>query len=300
METRDVALLLDQLEETGGVRAVILSGMGEPFLHPGIREVVADVKRRGFALTVITNLLLADPRLVLDEGVDQLLVGIHAASGESYAAFHPGTGKDGWETLLGKLALFRDAGRRFKHVQVVCGTNAHELLEMVRLAHAYRAASVTFKLASLGGGTERCGLDAPGRRRLLETGVPAARNEAAALGVETNLDLLARQLASPGASIVPFAGTGCFMGYAYARVTVDREVLFCCDGEVRVGSLAGGASFAALWNGAEWQRLRERLRGGKYFPGCARCGKYAQNVALGAAFERRHGPERLRAVTGRA
>ncbi len=228
------------------------------------------------------------------------MFGVHAASREAYEAFHPGFTNGEWATLLAKLAVFAQAGRRFKHVQVICGTNAHELVEMVRFAASYRAASITFKLASLGNGTERCGLGAEGRRRLLEDGVPAARDAASELGVETNLDVFETQLRAGGRATARVAETGCFMGFAYARVTVEGDVLFCCDGEVRVGSLRDGTTFAALWNGPDWQRLRERLRAGAYFPGCARCGKLNQNVALAAAFERRYGLARLRAVTGRA
>ena len=42
-----VADLLNDVAELGGLRAVILSGMGEPFTHPDIYEMIAEVKRRG-------------------------------------------------------------------------------------------------------------------------------------------------------------------------------------------------------------------------------------------------------------
>jgi MoaA/NifB/PqqE/SkfB family radical SAM enzyme len=298
--TADVERLLDDLDELGGLRNVILSGMGEPFLHPGIEDVIAAVKRRPLHLTIITNLLLADPQRVLDLGVDQLLVGVHAASREAYEAFHPSFRDGEWDALLAKLRVFRGAGRRFKQVHVLCSVNADELSGMVALAAEMNAEAVTFKRASLKGGTERCGLDEAARRRLLEDGVPRAREAATRLDVFTNLDALERQLAAPGDETTPVGEPGCFMGFAYARVTVDADVLYCCDPTIRVGRLGDGTRFTDLWRGAAWQALRDRLRAGESFPGCSQCGKYNQNVALGRAFEGRYGAQRLLEVTGRA
>ncbi|KAA0254164.1 MAG: radical SAM protein [Acidobacteria bacterium] len=296
----DVDRLLDDLGTLGGLRSVILSGMGEPFVHPEIHAICESVKRRTLHLTVITNLLLADPGKVLSIGVDQLLIGVHAATAESYRAFHPGTGEAEWTRLLASLDRFAGAGKRFRHVQVICATNAHELPAMVRLAARYGAGGITFKLASLLDGTERVALSPEAREALVAEGIPSAREEASRLGVATNLDVLARQLSAGGARTAPIAETGCFMGYAYARVTVEGDVLYCCDTEVKVGSLASGARFSDLWLGPRWQDLRDRLRSGRYFEGCSRCGKYAQNVALGRAFEEAYGTRRLLQVTGRA
>ena len=68
------------------------------------------------------------------------------------------------------------------------------------------------------------------------------------------------------------------MGYVYARVTVAEEVLFCCDTQLRVGSLEQ-AEFEALWQGQAWQRWRERLADGQLPAGCSICGKYEQNLS---------------------
>jgi hypothetical protein len=68
------------------------------------------------------------------------------------------------------------------------------------------------------------------------------------------------------------------MGYVYTRITASLDVLYCCNTEVKVGSLAD-ARFAELWRGDAWQALRDRLRRGDYFAGCERCGKFEQNVA---------------------
>jgi MoaA/NifB/PqqE/SkfB family radical SAM enzyme len=296
----NIAELLDNLNDLGGLRSVIISGMGEPFVHPQIYDIVENIKRRDLFLTIITNLVLADPERVVALGIDQLLIGIHGASRESYEAFHPSFRNGEWEKLHTQLEYFSKAGKRFKHVHVICQTNAHELAAMIRQAHDLSAGAVNFKLASLLEGTERCAISEAQREDLLSRQIPEARAAASTLGVESNLDVFERQLLAGGHETAPIEETGCFMGYAYSRITVEGDVLYCCNTEIKVGSLRDGLAFSDLWRGASWQALRERLRAGSYFPGCSQCGKYNQNVALAAAFERHFGRVRLLEVTGRA
>lgn len=298
IELDTVAGILDDAAKLGGLRAVILSGMGEPFTHPEIYEMIAEVKGRGLHLTVITNLVAADPALIMGLRVDQLLVGIHGASEESYTAFHPSFSSREWNRLHEMLQGFAAAGRRYKQVHVICATNAHELPQMVEQAARYRAAQVNFKLAGLRGGTEGVRITETQRSVLLDSGVPRAQAVAARLGVETNLEVFAAQLGAGGGKTAPIEEIGCFMGYVYARVLVDGTVLYCCSTEVRVGHLSEGR-LDVLWRGAAWQGLRERLRRGEYFAGCQQCGKLNQNVQLGRRYEAVYGAERLLQVTGR-
>ena len=299
VEVPAVESLLDDVLGLGGLRAVIVSGMGEPFTHPDIYRILEAVKARGLHLTVITNLIPADPERVLALGVDQLLIGIHAASEGAYRAFHPSFQSDEWEVLHRMLARFQAAGRRYKHVQVICRTNAFELAEMVRLAHRYDAAQLNFKLAGLKEGTEATRITEDQRERLRAEGIPAAGALAVELGVATNLGVFAEQLAAGGEATAEIREVGCFMGYVYARVLVDGTVLYCCNTDVRVGTLAQGARFSELWNGPAWSALRARLRRGDYFASCDQCGKLNQNVKLAERFADAYGEARLLAVTGR-
>jgi MoaA/NifB/PqqE/SkfB family radical SAM enzyme len=298
VRVEQVQELLDDAASLGALKAVVISGMGDPFVHPQVYEILAAVKSRGLALTVITNLIPADPQRILALDVDQLLIGIHAASEEAYRAFHPSFRADEWQRLHRSLEEFRVAGRRYKHVQVICRTNAHELVGMVELAARYEALQVNFKLAGLKAGTEAVRITDAQRQRLEEEGLPAAWEAAQRLGVSTNLDVFASQVAAGGASTAPIADVGCFMGYVYSRILVDGTVLYCCNTDVVVGSLAE-ASFSELWRGSVWAGLRARLRAGDYFASCDQCGKLNQNVKLASRFEQRYGRQRLLEVTGR-
>jgi hypothetical protein len=123
----------------------------------------------------------------------------------------------------------------------------------------------------------------------------------AELGVHTNLELFAQQLAAgsdgDASATVPIADVGCFMGHVYTRITATLDVLYCCNTEVRVGSLAD-APLSELWRGAAWQALRDRLRRGDYFAGCARCGKFEQNQKWSQRVREQLGEAAWRAVTG--
>ena len=276
----DVALgLLDELAALGSVKRVVLSGMGDPLVHPDGHDLLEAAASR-FRVTLMTNLLAADIDRVVESGVDTVLASVQGVTPSTYAAFHPGWNEEHFFRLCGHLRRISRAGVHTKHVQVIERGTAEELSAMVRFGRRFRAVRVNFKLASLAAGTEDCGITSDQRERLLSTDVPQARDLARELGVATNLDLFERQLQAAGGdprATVPIEDVGCWMGFVYTRITAEQDVLYCCNTEVRVGSLRD-SSFADLWAGERWQTLRDRLGRGEYFPGCARCGKFEQNA----------------------
>ncbi|MGB7922979.1 MAG: radical SAM protein [Pyrinomonadaceae bacterium] len=286
------------LASMNSVEAVILSGMGDPFVNPDIYRIVEASKRHGWHVTVLTNALLADAGRVLASDVDMMLISVNGVSAQSYVAFHPNLTAHDFARLLSLLEQFADAGKRFKHVQVINRDTAREVPEMVRFAARYNAAHVTYKLASLGHGTESCAITEQQRERLKTEWIPEALAEAERLGVETNLDVFARQTEAGGLATAPVKEVGCFMGWTYARVTVEGKILFCCSTEVEVGDLAHG-KFSEQWFGARWNETRERLMRGHYFASCAQCGKLNQNVKIGRKVRERFGEPVYLARTGR-
>ncbi len=272
--------IVAQLAELGSIRAIILSGMGEPLTHPRIYDMIAAVKARGWALTMLSNLVAADIDRLASSGIDQLLVGVQGVTPGSYTAFHPGWTEAQFFAMCSYLRRLTSSGVRVKHVQVINRDTAEEVVSMVRFGHRYRADRVNFKLASLYGGTETCSVTEDQREWLVQVGLPQAVALAGQLGVSTNLDLFARQLSAAqthARATVPIEDIGCFMGYAYSRITVDLDVLYCCNTEVQVGSLRDG-NFGEMWHGQRWNQLRDTLAKGHYFKGCDKCGKLEQNA----------------------
>ncbi len=292
--------LLADIDSLGGLEAVVVSGMGEPFTHPQIYELLAAVKERGLHLTVITNLLAAKPERILELEVDCLLLGIHGASERSYLGFHPSWGPREWARLQATLAEFKARGRRGdKHVHVICRHNADELVAMVEQAERLAAAKINFKLASLRGGTEVAAISDAQRSSLQREWIAAAKARAEELGVVHNLDAFARQLEAGGRATAPIGEVGCFMGPLYSRITVDGTVLYCCNTDVVVGRLDADTSFSDLWRGPAWEALRAQMRRGEYLPSCSQCGKFNQNLTWSERVRERHGDERWLEVTGR-
>jgi len=292
LDAQVATALLDEIQSLGGLESIILSGMGEPFLHPHMGQIIAAVKARGLHLTIITNLVAADAEQILALAVDQLLVGIHAATLETYCAFHPGFGRAEWQRLHSALTRFCEAGRTFKHVHVICAANAHELPAMIAQGARYGTTQVNFKLASLGPGTEAVRITEEQRRQLLAKILPAAEDEAARLGVRQNLSVLRAQLGAGGAATATIDDVGCWLGYDYARVTATGTVLYCCSAEVEVGRLTAPGDFSRLWRGQVWQGLRERLACNRFFPMCQQCGKLNQNLKLAERFAAKVGGPR--------
>jgi MoaA/NifB/PqqE/SkfB family radical SAM enzyme len=293
---------LDALIAMGGLEAIILSGMGEPLLNPEVYAMIAYAHEAGLGVTIITNLLLLDQeRAFATDGTLELLTSINGVTQPVWHAFHAHPRADGWETLLRQLSGLRERGFKPKHVQVINNQNFHELVEMVHFAHEYPAQRINFKFASLTNGTEAVALTPAQKAELLEDLIPRAMGFARAYGIPTDLDAFAMQVDPGSHRTAPMEEIGCFMGFLYSRVTVEGDVLFCCNAKVKVTALPeeGEVDFAGMWRGSSWQGLRDIVRSGRYFPGCDQCGKFKQNVKWSERLRAQLGDEAWGALIGR-
>ncbi|MEO1273167.1 MAG: hypothetical protein AAFX99_34200, partial [Myxococcota bacterium] len=157
---------------------------------------------------------------------------------------------------------------------------------------------INFKFASLGNGTEAVALSRDQKEELCGDLIPRAQAFADAWNIPTDLEAFEAQVSMGDLRTAPIEEVGCFMGLLYSRVTVQGQVLFCCNTRVRVGHLDGPGSFAALWRGGRWQALRDSVRQGHYFQGCDQCGKFKQNWKWSSKLKERLAPEAFAALLG--
>ncbi len=282
-----------------GTEAVLLSGMGEPFLYPHIVPVIRAALDAGLRVTVMTNLItlpaaalpLGDPRL-------EFLVSVQGWDEASWRAFHGDVPRGGYAQLVENLGALRAAGNAPKMVQVVDRESYRGLPAMLDFAARHGAKRVSFKLASLGGGTEPLALSAAQQAELQRAVLPQALALAQQLPLDTDLAAFATQVQPDALSCAPMEAVGCFMGYLYGRVTPVGDLLFCCNTQLVVGRIGPEAPLRALWRGPQHQALRDALRAGRFFPGCERCGKYKQNLKWSQRLRERLGEDRFAELFG--
>ncbi len=269
MDAAVFARVLAEVADAGTER-IILSGGGEPFVHPRMVDFIAAVKGQGLALTVISNGTLCDFTQLAELRVDQMLINMSSASAATYAAYHPNQPEETFHQLTKGVASVR--GRiAINLVQVINTLNAHEIVAMIDLA-ARLGTRASFKLGDTPPGTQSLALDPAQRHTLRDEVIPQAIHRAKELAVKHNLLAFADQL---GQHIGRSEPPPCFAGYLYSRVYVDGRVFFCCE-HIEVGHIHE-APFGKIWTSAAYDAVRQRMHRGQVYPGCARCGKHDMN-----------------------
>lgn len=272
------ARIMNQLIDLGGLEQIILSGMGDPSLNDALPDMVRFAHHHGIGVTIITNLLAVDlPAILASQGELNLLVSVCGVTTSVWEAFHGGSFAGGFTRLVEQLELLRSNHFLPKHVQVINSQNFHQLPDMVRFAAEWPAKRVNFKFASLGNGTQSVALSSSQKEELLQSLIPRAQAIAQFKEIETDLDAFRTQISLTSHQTAPIADIGCYMGTIYCRITVDCELLYCCNTEISVGHLCDNVSFSQLWYGDSYARLRDRMARRDFFDTCQQCGKYKEN-----------------------
>jgi MoaA/NifB/PqqE/SkfB family radical SAM enzyme len=263
VELGHIEKLCDALRRLG-TREMVLTGEGEPLLHPQLPEIISLCKAAGLYVHLFTNGTLLDETAataLVDSGLDILRVSLWAASQEEYEKCYPGVNPDNLERTLNGVRLVSSLkAEREKNLPTIVLTgplNKHNrkgIEDKIRLAHEIGADAVTFtpfriwsdefSSEALSGPeiAEAC-QDLAQSRRLVES-----------LGMSHNLDeaILRFRLGQAFWGDIP-----CYIGWLHTHITVDGTVMPCGACPIPLGNLSD-SSFESIWNGPQYRAFRAR------------------------------------------
>ena len=256
--------LVEDLRAVGCTEDVVLSGKGEPLVHPRIADMIAHLKAAGIFTTLFTNGLLLDERIArasIENGLDLLYVSLSAATQETYEQLQTKPASGSYKKILQNIRrlidLRNDLGNRLPRVvmvDVLCNRNVEEVEAFAAMAADLGADLLRYQLAAIEPYNRSLALDARQLAALPEA-VARARATAKKAGMEVVANIQ-DQLQGEGInwSEERYLRTGCLAGWSFARTWADGTLSFCCSPKP-IGSLQR-ARFATWWNGPQYDHYR--------------------------------------------
>ncbi len=286
------------IEALPGLRPgrVLLSGRGEPLLHPEVERLLGALAALGIPVTIQTNGVAGpSPERLVELGVDRLLVNVSAGTPEDYEAVHTGRGHL-FEAVVSRLSRLRELGGRSGRPEVVLAAIVHEgnagtVASVVELAARVGATGVFLKGMEHRDEQLRHLMLTPAGRERVRAGLSRARALAEAHGIsldDVHLAQVAAAQGPEGSFTDDVAGGACYMGWYYLRVTCDGRVMFCCK-DKQVDHL-DRRELLRIWRSPAYHlwRLAGRDRDpdvGLLDERCRACSNFARNLEVHRALE---------------
>ena len=219
---------------------------GEPYLHPGMDDLVCVGKKAKLYVSTSTNAhYLNDARAeaIIGSGIDRLIISIDGAEQEAYSSYRIGGRLE--KVLAGTRAVMA-AKKRLKkqtpHVVwqfLVVGTNEHQLERLRQMAAEYGVDEFVVKTAQI---------EKPVDGHPLLTNNPALRRyDRSDEGVWTLRNPLLDR---------------CWRMWQGAVITWDGKVVPCCfdkDAAHAMGIAKDGAGFRKIWQSQRYHAFRKSI-----------------------------------------
>jgi len=266
------------LEQFPAMKQLHLQGLGEPLLHPRFFDMVRHAARRGIEVSTNSNLTALSERRAeacVKSGLARLHVSLDAAEAAAYEYIRVGARFD---KVLRNLGWLNEAKQRLRAsrpeiglVAVAMRRNLEQLPALVRLAHAYRAHSLSVqrlahdfsesslppRYRSMREFVDRETLDHEDPARV-QRWFDEARAAAAELGMTLRLPNVSpqpRPASLKGRSRCDWPWRGAYIAYS-------GEAMPCCMVATPAPKNFGSMSregVAQVWNNGAYRQFRERL-----------------------------------------
>jgi len=249
-----------------GARDIILTGEGEPCLHPRLSDVVRLVKESGFYVTLITNGTLLNSGnvdMLVDVGLDCLKVSLWASSEEDHRLNYPGVDRGHLAKVVDGIGLLAEVkaerNSRLPRIYLHHVINRHNFRNLGRIVDFAAEAGVEqiefVPFKAWNGVHSEC-LLSPDEQKQLMADLARLKRKLAGQRLEHNIDdALARfRIGRKVWEKLP-----CYIGWFHARVKLDGTVLPCDPCDSPVGNLQE-ESFMEIWNSPGYRTFRRQTR----------------------------------------
>jgi molybdenum cofactor biosynthesis enzyme MoaA len=289
--------LFDELAALG-VRAVRLTGGGEPLFRRDAADLIREIGRRGMRISDVTTnaVLLTEPvlRALYETGCDELHVSINTAEAASYAAMMQTSARnfdrvvenvklaarlkretradcairlqflvyrDNYRQIPRMHALFRETGADrfwFNGLFPVRPMPAMSGAEIAEMLELYESVLADDLFERLTGFSFW-------ERDVSERIAQATRRALARAPLSRRIAARARRAARGDRESPSLAALHefCLVGWYSTAVNANGDVVACCILQDRKSAVLGnlhGATLSEIWNGAAYERFRGELR----------------------------------------
>lgn len=240
------------------LRLAVLSGYGEPLLHPRYREMIDLLSQHKVEIQFNTNgLLLTDAmaRFLIERQVYLVEISFDAATKETYESIRIGSE---FKRVVENIRTITELKKRF-HSQrpklvfhyVMMRRNIEELPELVRLAKAVGVEEVWARYLVVGKEDLR-------KESLYYHQDLANRCILKARDVARELGIILSDSGLFGITPTRVASEKCPDPWGKIYVQYDGIIYPCCQSKVSMGSIKSHA-FTEIWNNNHYQGLRYAL-----------------------------------------
>jgi MoaA/NifB/PqqE/SkfB family radical SAM enzyme len=288
----DAIMITDQLPE---LERVVLHGLGEPLLNPGLPAIVKHLRERGAYVLFNSNATALSARMghaLIDAGLNELRVSLDGATPETYARVRGVTAKT-LPRILRNLRAFTalqaelgDNAPRLSFWFTAMRENLPELPRLVDIALETDVREIyvqRFIYFGAGLATEDQALyhQAREEERALIAATAARCAEHGltfrATGATTPDDYIGQEDTTAQSASRPWSP--CRRPYTLAYITAQGNVFSCCfapfhpgPAQTRVLGNVFQQPFAEIWNGPRYQAFRAAFASDTPWDQCAGCG----------------------------
>ncbi|MCM8784406.1 MAG: radical SAM protein [Candidatus Omnitrophica bacterium] len=259
--------LLEELEYLR-TREIVLSGGGEPFLHPHILEIIKRIKQKKFICHINTNFTLLNKKII-DELIklrlDYLTISLWAGSVKTYRMVHPHRTDEDFCRIKENLILLNSLKRKLPKVKVynvIFNLNYFEMEEMLEFAEDVRADYIEYTILDVI--PDKTAVLLPNREEFnrikeISQRILQRKNKIKILNFEHFLRRISQEEAIKGEYEKNFIeNIPCYSGWLFSRILANGEVTPCLKAHrFPVGNLYKN-SFREIWNGELMQEFRRK------------------------------------------
>ena len=285
--------LINAVKSMGTTR-LILTGEGEPFLHPRMFELVSIAKQAGFSVVLFTNGTLLNETAIqslVHSRLDILKVSLWANSTREYMQAYPGSNPDYFEKIVTGLKRLQEVKAKRKssipHAvlhQPINKQNFGSILSRMDLLKATGCNGVSFAPAW---SWHRDSSLTPDEINTVCRSLNLLKKRLHSLKVTHNISKTLWRY-KIGESV--WEKLPCYIAWFHARFRVNGNVLPCQRCEVPLGNL-GEKNFTEIWNGPSYQDFRKQtltkngLASLNAFCDCRYCCYTVDNVLIHRRFK---------------
>jgi len=255
-----------------GTRRIDIVGRGEPFLNKHIVEMVSFVKKKKMYCSIATNgskLTVEVIKLLIQEGLDHLIVSLNAGRPETYGKIHTTEDATRFHKIKESLICLNELRSKLDASSpslalsfVLLKENFKEARDMLALAQEVGAPEISYKHAVLYNGIKVLGLSDSEKldldRELLDLEKEAVR-AGINLKFEPPIGTFVNPDEGPPSPLQVYGKIPCYVGWLFALITADGTVLPCCHCFTKMGNIKEN-SFKEIWWSGDYSEYRERTK----------------------------------------